>query len=83
VQQQSWAGLKNGVLLMEAEAAHFSVFVTGDRNLEYQQNLANRKMGVVVVAASSNALEDLIPLIPAVLAAIENVRPGQVLRVPK
>ena len=34
VQQQSWAGLKNGVLLTVAEAADFAVFVTGDRNLD-------------------------------------------------
>jgi hypothetical protein len=82
VQQQSWAGLKNGVLLTVAEAADFAVFVTGDRNLEYQQNLTNRQIGVVVLAAASNALEDLLPLIPEMLAAIERVRPGQVLRVP-
>ena len=61
VQQEAWAGLKNGVLLSEAEAAGFSVFVTGDQNLEYQQNLAKRKLGVVVLGAASNTLEDLLP----------------------
>ena len=39
VQQESWAGLKNGVLLTRAEDAGFSVFVTGDQNLEFQQNI--------------------------------------------
>ena len=82
VQQQAWAGLKNGVLLTAAEAAGFSVFLTGDRNLEHQQNLAGRKLGVVVLAATSNALEDLIPLMPETLTAITRVQPGQVLRVP-
>jgi hypothetical protein len=38
VQQESWAGLKNGALLTQAEDAGFSVFVTGDQNLEFQQN---------------------------------------------
>lgn len=70
VQQQSWAGLKNGALLTEAEQAGFSVFLTGDQNLEYQQNLTQRKLGVVVLAAVSNALEDLLPLVPEALAAI-------------
>jgi predicted nuclease of predicted toxin-antitoxin system len=83
VHQQSWAGLKNGALLSEAEQAGFSVFITGDRNLEHQQNLTQRKLGVVVLAAASNALEDLLPLIPETLTAIENVRPGQVFRVPE
>ena len=42
VQQQSWAGLKNGELLDRAEAAGFAVLVTGDQSLEFQQNLAKR-----------------------------------------
>ncbi len=32
VQQESWAGLKNGALLMSAEDAGFAVFLTGDQN---------------------------------------------------
>jgi hypothetical protein len=34
VQQQSWAGLKNGALLAEAEGAGFTVFLTGNQSLE-------------------------------------------------
>ncbi len=81
VQQESWAGLKNGALLTRAEAAGFSVFVTADQNLEFQQNLSKRRLGVVVLKATSNALEDLLPLVPAALAAIAAVQPGQVLQV--
>jgi hypothetical protein len=44
VQQQSWAGLKNGQLLDAAEAAGFRVVVTGDRNLQFQQNLTTRDL---------------------------------------
>ena len=81
VQQQSWAGLKNGQLLEAAEAAGFTVLVTGDRNLQFQQNLAERTLGVVVLCGASNAFEDLVPLVPAALRAIEVVQVGQVLRV--
>ena len=81
VQQEAWAGLKNGELLTRAEAAGFSVFLTGDQNLEFQQNISKRGLGVVVLRAVSNALEDLLPLVPAVLSAIETVQPGQVVRV--
>ncbi len=81
VQQESWAGLKNGELLTRAEAAGISVVLTGDQNLEFQQNISKRRLGVVVLRADSNALEDLLPLIPAALTAIERVRPGQVVRV--
>ena len=81
VQQESWSGLKNGVLLDEAAAAGFAVLLTGDQNLQFQQNLLKRQLGVVVLCARSNALEDLLPLIDGVLSAIESVQPGQVVRV--
>jgi hypothetical protein len=81
VQQESWAGLKNGVLLTSAGAAGFDVFLTGDQNLEFQQNISKRRLGVVVLCAASNALEDLVPLVPEALAAIEAIQPGQLVRV--
>ena len=55
--------------------------MTGDQNLEHQQNLAERKIGVVVLAALSNALEDLLPLVPDALLAIDQVQPGRIIRV--
>ena len=45
--------MKNGELLSAAEAAGFEVLVTTDTNLRYQQNLATRKIGVVVLATTS------------------------------
>jgi predicted nuclease of predicted toxin-antitoxin system len=81
VQQESWAGLTNGQLLDAAEAAGFTVLVTGDRNLQFQQNLANRLLGVIVLCGASNAIEDLLPLVPGAINAINVVRAGQVLRV--
>lgn len=81
VQQESWAGLKNGALLTKAEDSGFSVFLTGDQNIEFQQNISKRRLGVVVLCATSNALEDLLPLVPAALTAIATVRPGLLVRV--
>lgn len=81
VQEKSWAGLKNGELLTRAEAAGFSVFVTGDQNLQFQQNISKRRLGVVVLCAVSSALEDLLPLLPSALSTIQTVEPGHVVRV--
>lgn len=81
VQQEGWAGLKNGVLLQRAEESGFEVFVTADQNLEFQQNLARARLGVIVLVARSLALEDLRPLVPAALVAIGGVRPGELVRV--
>jgi hypothetical protein len=37
-------------LLAEAERAGFDVFVTADKNIQYQQNLSGRKIAVVVLS---------------------------------
>ena len=70
VQQQGWAGLGNGELLRRAAEARFEVFLTADRNLEFQQNLVRSSLRVIVLVAVSNALEDLLRLVPGVLRSI-------------
>jgi predicted nuclease of predicted toxin-antitoxin system len=80
VQEMGWSGKKNGVLLSLAEL-EFDVLVTVDQGMEYEQNLANRKMAVLVLAARSNQIEDLEPIIPAALAALRSIHPGRAIRV--
>lgn len=48
-----WNNLKNGELLQKAEENGFSVLVTTDQNLRYQQNLAGRKIAIVVLTTTS------------------------------
>jgi Domain of unknown function (DUF5615) len=81
VQQRGWAGLKNGELLRVGADAGFEVLVTADRNLQFQQNLSQSQLGIILLVAPSNALEDLLPLVPGLLAAIPKTGPGQLLRV--
>ena len=40
---RGWDTLSNGDLLIEAKRAGFDVFVTADKNIQYQQNLSGRK----------------------------------------
>jgi hypothetical protein len=47
--QQGWHTLTNGDLLTAAETAGFDVLLTTDKNLRYQQNLATRKIAIVVL----------------------------------
>src|ERR1700689_4601418 len=47
---RGWDRLSNGDLLAEAERAGFDVFVTADKNIQYQQNLSGRKIAVVVLS---------------------------------
>jgi hypothetical protein len=76
VPQMGWAGIKNGQLLALAEA-EFDVFITVDRNLSFQQNLAHFDIAVVVLKAPSNRLTDLKLLTPKVLAILTTVAKGQ------
>jgi glutamate racemase len=48
-----WATLKNGELLAAAENSGFEVLVTTDTNLQYQQNLNQRKIAIVVLSTTS------------------------------
>ena len=63
VVELGWGGIKNGQLLLLA-AAEFDAFITVDKNLEYQQNLAQLPIAVVVLDANSNELPALLPLVP-------------------
>jgi hypothetical protein len=48
--ERGWDTLSNGELLAEAERAGFEVFLTADKNIRYQQNLAHRKISIVVLS---------------------------------
>ena len=79
-----WAGLKgkkNGELLDAAEIAGYDVLLTMDQGFAHQQNLAGRKIALLILVAPSNQIEDLAPLAPAALAALGDIEPGSVVRV--
>lgn len=80
VQGLGWAGVENGELLNRA-SGHTDAFITMDRKLERQQNLSVLPFGVVLVLARSNRVQDLLPLVPNVLAALVRIKAGQLERV--
>jgi hypothetical protein len=51
--ERGWSTLQNGQLIAAAEAAGFEVFVTTDQSLKYQQSLAARSIGIVVLLTTS------------------------------
>ena len=64
VVEMGWSGVKNGELLALA-ATEFDAFITVDKNLPYQQNLAMLPVAVIVLDAPSIELPALLPLLPA------------------
>jgi hypothetical protein len=81
VQRQGWSGVKNGDLLTLAEQNQFDVFLTGDRNLMFQQTATQYRIAVVVLEAPGIQLHQTLPLMPKVLALLSQLQPGQVVRV--
>ena len=77
VQEEGWAGLKNGELLRAADE-RFAVLVTGDTRLQFQQNIAVFKIAVIVVSVSSIAPAHIRIVLPRIKEAIERARPGTV-----
>jgi hypothetical protein len=66
--------LKNGELLNAAEAAGFDILLTCDQNIRYQQNLAGRKLALVIL--TSNLWPSVRNCGPAIELAVENSAPG-------
>ncbi len=69
-----WHEMVNGELLAAAERAGFNVLVTADKNIRYQQNLINRRIGIVVLP--SNSWGHLEPHVAVIDAAIERAGQG-------
>jgi predicted nuclease of predicted toxin-antitoxin system len=81
VQQQGWAGLRNGELLRRAAAAGFEIFLTADQNFQFQQNLTGSPICAIVLVTQSIKIEDLLPLVPSLLETIRDAQPGELRQV--
>ena len=77
---RGWSGIQNGELLALA-GAEFDAFLTMDRRLPDQQNIARLSCGILLILAPSNRMADLRPLASSVIAALSRLRPGTVLTV--
>ena len=80
VTKEGWSGTKNGDLLKLA-ASRFDVFVTVDQNLEYQQNLEESGIPIVVLEVESNRLDVLRPLVANVENSLKTLKPGEIVRI--
>ncbi len=80
VPERGWGGIKNGRLLRFA-APEFDVLLTMDRGIEYQHNLSGMELCLIVLSAVSNDIDDLLPLVPSINAALREAAPGLVIRV--
>jgi hypothetical protein len=74
VYEIGWANLSNGELLLQAES-QYSLFVTTDQNLRYQQNLTGRQLAILVLPTTS--WPELRPHAPQIVASGLTMKPGE------
>ena len=73
VRYAGFSGIKNGEVLDAAESAGFQVLLTEDQGFGHQQNLAGRKIALVIFRTRSFALA-VIPEAKGFL--LEKIKPG-------
>ena len=77
--EAGWSHLSNGELLALAETT-FDVLVTTDRNLRHQQNLAGRRLAILVLPTTS--WPRMQPVADRISEAVESVEPGSYREIP-
>ena len=78
-----WEGYVNGRLITAAEQAGFEAIVTCDKNVVYQQNLAERRIALAVLP--TNIWPHLQPYVTQIVAFIDGIGRGayQELQLPR
>jgi hypothetical protein len=71
---EGWGQISNGELIGRAENAGYQIILTCDQNIQYQQNMARRKISMVVL--ESNIWPSIQPRIAEIMAALKRVSPG-------
>ncbi|HXM44591.1 MAG TPA: hypothetical protein VN924_25365 [Bryobacteraceae bacterium] len=76
VAEMEWRSFTNGRLM--EEAAHFDVFLTLDRNLQFQNPTGRYRLGIVVLLSRFNDLAAYRPHFAEIRDAVRQTKPGQI-----
>lgn len=77
VPEAGFAGKTNGELLRLVQG-RFDAFITLDKGLPHQQNLANLGIAVIAIRVKTNQMGDVLPHMPECLAALDTTKAGEV-----
>jgi len=78
VVEAGWKGFKNRILLKLAEQYKFEALFTGDKNLNFQQNIKDYNLIIVVFDVVFIRMQDIIKLKPKLMDLIPEIRKGNV-----
>ena len=72
------SAVRNGQLLALAEK-EYQVLLTVDGNMSNQNKISKFKIGVFVIQAKNNSMEQLTPKLDAIREALKRIKRGQVI----
>ena len=78
--ERGWSNLRNSALLDRAEAEGFELLITTDQSLRHQQNLAGRRLSVLVLRSTS--WPRIEACVERIATAIDRSAPGECVEVP-
>lgn len=81
IRREGLKGLRNGVLLRAAVDRGFTVILSADQSLRFQQNLGRIGIGAVVIVNIRNRMKDILPVLHKIKSAIASVQPGEIIEV--
>ena len=81
IRREGLKGLRNGVLLRAAVDRGFTVILSADQSLRFQQNLDKIGIGAVVIVNIRNRMADILPVLQKIKAAIATVQRGEVVEI--
>jgi hypothetical protein len=79
VQYQGWCGILNGDLLKLIDG-EFDILITGDKNLRYQQNNADRRVAIIEVPSTRPRV--LLLVRDELVLAIRSISAGGYVKIP-
>ena len=71
--------MKNGDLLADA-SQQFTVLITADKNLRYQQNLTGHRLSIIVLPTNQVSL--VVTLLPDIQKTLKTIQPGDLIQIP-
>src|SRR5580765_6468969 len=70
-----WDKLKNGELIKAAEEKAFDLLLTTDRRIQYQQNLKDRRIAILVLTGTTKWSRVRLNF-ESIIAAVNAIAPG-------
>ena len=83
VRDMQWNGIRNGVLLQLLKENNFGCWIVVDKNIPYQQNIAELPCLIIVLDVYKNTLEHITKIFPAVVTALENISANKWIVIPE